>query len=164
MRTVLVVFVGFLGTVVQGTWVAGTLPTSDINLVVSIHLGLTRTPVAGSIAAFISGLITDLATGCPKGLATGQSTIAFFLSYSLTSRFLVRGAPIEALYVTAVSVLSSLYASLVLAWLPARAFFPPPTVLAVVVHIAATSLLAPVVFAIVRRIDQAFERPKHRLI
>ena len=47
MNTILVVFVGFIGTVIQGTWVAGTLPTSDINLVVSIHLGLTPTPVAG---------------------------------------------------------------------------------------------------------------------
>ena len=164
MNTILVVFVGFIGTVIQGTWVAGTLPTSDINLVVSIHLGLTRTPVAGSIAAFISGLITDLATGCPKGLATGQSTIAFFLSYSLTSRFVVRGAPAEFMYVAAVSILAALYASLVLSWIPARAFFPPPGLWSVLAHIGATSLLAPVVFAIVRRIDQAFERPKHRLI
>jgi cell shape-determining protein MreD len=162
MNTILVVFVGFIGTVIQGTWVAGTLPTSDINLVVSIHLGLTRTPVAGSIAAFVSGLITDLATGCPKGLATGQSTIAFFLSYSLTSRFVVRGAPAEFMYVLALSVVTTLYASLVLAWIPARALFPPPAVLSVVAHVVATSLLAPIVFAIIRRIDHAFERPTHR--
>lgn len=164
MKTASIVLVGLLITIIEGTSLAGGLPTADVNLVVAIHLGLTRTPVAGSIAAFISGFLTDLATGCPKGLATGQATIVFFLTYSLTSRFLVRGWATEIPFALVLSLIASLWASLVLTWLPARSVFPAPPVASVLVHAAATAVASPFVFGMMRGIDGLFERRRQGLL
>lgn len=139
------------------------VPLPDTTLLVALHAGLTcrlggsavtmrdASPVAMVTLGLLLGYLQDLVSGAPRGLHALALGLLLLLLRSAASHLLVRGVG----FVMAVSALVALGAGALVAGL--RAWVEPELGLSalrgVIGQAAATALLAPLVFALLRRID-----------
>ncbi|MCS6797351.1 MAG: hypothetical protein NZ898_02280 [Myxococcota bacterium] len=134
-------------------WMPNPLLPIAIALGVSAEVGMAR----GSALCFVLGYLLDVFCGLPMGLMTFVVLATFLVARGAGLRLLVRG-PISGMALTFVVCLLASSAVLALRAIFERpAPFPlddaRPALLSVLAPAISTALLAPALFALVRRIE-----------
>ncbi len=134
------------------------LPGPDVVLLVVLFVGLSaRGNLAGVCAlALILGWFADLFAGAPKGLHMATYALAALAARGASSRILVRGHLVTALVAGVFAVASGLV--LVLLRVSLAPSLGWSALAGVPGQAAMTLLFAPLVFALLRRIDRRFTR------
>ena len=161
MLIVLVVFAMLLAQTVFARVLAPYpfAPYLGLPLVFALGTGPGVRALRGAVTAFAIGYLYDLFTGNPLGIHTFVFVLGFLFAWLIGSLVSFRGVPFEmALTFTLTLLLGGLLEGI-------RAFVPGGMTwsglglaLALFGSSFATALLAPLLFALARRIDPATER------
>ncbi len=167
-------FLGLLLCTTLPVLLPGRVPMPDVGLLVAMHAGLTcrrsggsafsvrdASPAAMAGLGFALGYLVDLMGGGPKGLNALGLTVFILVLRSAATQLLVRGVG----FVMTFSALCALGYGLLFCAL--RSFADPQLglagLLAIPGQVAATALCAPLVFALLRRVDRRLWRdPRSR--
>lgn len=146
-------------------WVGGGAFSVALLAVCVVHLGLHEGNVDGSVAAAGTGYVLDLVTGAPKGLHTFLCVLLFVAVRAVAAAVDVRGrAPFALLSGLGALVLSS--GAFILTRYTAPPDLAPRALLLprMLVEAAATAAVAPLVLALLRRVDGLFAREEPGLL
>jgi rod shape-determining protein MreD len=145
---------------VGGGWFSITLVAACV-----VYLGLQGGNVDGSVAAAGVGYVLDLMVGTPKGLMTFLAVLLFVAVRAVSAAVDVRSQIAFGLLSGAGSLFLSLGA-MVLTRITAAPDAAPGAVLLprALLDAVLTGLLAPVVLALLRRLDALFHREEPGLL
>jgi rod shape-determining protein MreD len=146
-------------------WVGGGVFSVSLLAACVVHLGLSEGNVDGSVAAAGTGYVLDVVTGAPKGLHTFLCVLLFVLVRGVGAAVDVRGrAPFALLSGLGAAVLS--VGALLLTRFTSSPEAAPGVNLAgrILVEALATAAVAPVVLALLRRVDLLFDREEPGLL
>lgn len=162
MRNLALVFLGFLLLVLH-TAFATVFPVRllapNLLLPIAIHLGVSAevSTMRGAAIAFVLGYLLDSFCGSPMGLLTFVLVGTFLVARFAGLRFFLRGPLFQLVLTFVVSVVAGGTIVALRAIFERPAPFPVRTLWDTFVMVFgpafATALVAPLIFAMVRRID-----------
>ncbi len=165
MRSLLLILVGLLLLLLQSVfspWLAPAFwsPMVLLPLVIGLAVSPGVTPVHGAGTAFILGYLQDLFTGNPLGVQTFVMVTTFLLAFGVGTRSSFRGIPFQMI----LTFVLALFAGALVYVL--RRMFGPAGVSVVWLQWSyglfasamATAVIAPPIFALVRRLDFSARR------
>jgi rod shape-determining protein MreD len=167
IRDLLLLSLGFFLILVQGALGAvidlGVLmPNPVLPVVIYLAMASDISLARGAVLSFVLGFLFDSATGNAMGLFTFVHEASYLVARGAGFRLLMRGRLSQMLITGAAAVVGSV------TLIALRSIFRPAvqieianprhTALAVVVSALATGALAPVIYQLVRRVDQLRRR------
>jgi rod shape-determining protein MreD len=141
------------------TRIPGIVPSLTLPLIV--FMGVHEySPARGAAVAFAIGYLSDIVAGTPVGLYTFTSVVVFVLARGAGVRLAAQATWMQVLLAIGFAAAQSLLVLLLLAifgrdrdgWVP-RAVYPYA-----LPRILTTALVAPFIFRLARRVDQATSR------
>lgn len=166
MRNFALIALGF-GLLVMQAALSQVLPLGDFSpvliLPVVIYLGVHDFPLArGAAVAFVLGYFLDSFSGSPMGLQTFVSVTLFLFSRAAGVRLFLQGRLFQVLLTFMAGLLSGGIILALRAIFERRPIVTDETLGAMLLALfgpaIATALVAPFVFALVRRVDAAASR------
>jgi rod shape-determining protein MreD len=146
-------------------WIGGGRFPVALPLALVVYLGLHARNVEGAVAAAGVGYVVDVMSGGPKGLMTSLAVALFLFARFAGSAIDVRGRPGYA-FLTLVGVFLFGVAALGMTSLVTRAELAPGLALVRRIGLEAllTTLLTPLVYGLLRRVDGMFAREEPGLL